>query len=45
MFLGWTKNEPVVIPVAADIGVLYQFGSIATAPTGTSFDLLNPINN
>ena len=44
LFLGWTKNEPGVVPAAADIGVLYQFGSIATAPTGTSFDMLNPIN-
>ena len=44
MFLGWTKNEPGVLPSSADIGALYQFGSISTAPTGTSFDLINPIN-
>jgi len=44
MILGWTKDQPGTLPIASYINTLFQFGSISTAPTGTQFDLLNPIN-
>ena len=44
MILGWTQSESGITPIASDVRVLFQFGSISTAPTGTLFDFLNPMN-
>lgn len=44
LFLGYTKQLPGFLPVAADVTSLFQSGSTSIAPAGTLRDLISTVN-
>jgi len=44
-YLGHTRDSPGILPTSSDINIFFQNNNTTSAPTGSLFDLVTPINS